>query len=100
MLKSLSKCFFLHIRGSEGISGRASPALDLPAKKWSKARKLPKRNLTVAMGPAEPPGALGPSSRAHLAPEELRCFLQTSAKDDFSGWLACTGKVCCSWQLA
>lgn len=51
-----------------GATGRASPALAPAcrhrAKKWSKARKLPKRHLTVAMGPAKPPraGALPLSS--------------------------------------
>lgn len=42
---------------------------------------------------------LGPCLRARVTPEEFRWFLQPLAKGDFSGWLACTGRVCCSWQL-
>lgn len=52
------------------------------------------------MGPAEPPGALGPCSWAHLAPEELRCFLQPLAKDDFSGCWPALGEFAApgSWH--
>lgn len=72
---------------------------DLPAdteQRNGAKQESSQRDLTMAVGPAKPPRAVGPCSRAQWAPEELRCFLPPLAKDDFSGWLACTGRGECA----